>query len=342
MSRLLMAAMLALSVTLSGCSVQTLGAPKGHLTLTADFEDVQNLVAGHSVKIADVAVGSITTIKLIPAGSGYHSRVTMSIKDGVKVPVGTSAELSITSLLGENYVRLIPPPGSDRSAGPVLADHARITRTSVAPAFEEVVGKAGPLLTAVSGNDIAGIVDAGATAFGGKGQQLNTMIKQSGQLLEMFAARHDQLATAIDDLDRLGQKLAKGQKALAALPDNLARTTRLLADDRDKILKAVTGLSNLAKTVNDTILVRRTDRLRTTIEKLGPSIRILASDKTDLGHLIATLENFVKVVPRAVYNGQLLAYPVITLVSPSATGKSAAPPPPGAVAALKRLLEQGR
>jgi phospholipid/cholesterol/gamma-HCH transport system substrate-binding protein len=259
----------------------------------------------------------------------------------VKVPVGTSAELSITSLLGENFVQLIPPPGSDRSGSPVLADHARITSTSVAPAFEEVVGKAGPLLSAVSGNDIAGIVDAGATAFGGKGRQLNTMIKQSDQLLGLFAAQRDQLTGAIDDLDRLGRQLATGQKALAALPDNLARTTRLLADDREKILTALTSLSRLAQTLNDTILVRRTDKLRTMIEQLGPSIGTLASDKTNLAQLISTLDNFVKVVPRAVYNGQLLAYPVITLVWPTAAGQSTAPPP-GLVAALERLLEHGR
>jgi phospholipid/cholesterol/gamma-HCH transport system substrate-binding protein len=337
MSRLLVAAVLALGVALSGCSVQTLGAPKGDLTLTADFDDIQNLVVGQSVKISDVTIGSVTGIKLVPAGTGYRSRVTMSIKNGVKIPVGTSAELSITSLLGENFVRLIAPPGSDRSAA-ALADHTRITKTSVDPAFEEVVNKAGPLLSAMSSNDIPGIVDATATALGGKGQQLNTMIKQSEQLLAMFAAQRDQLAGAIDDLDRLGRKLAKGQKALAALPDTLDRTTRMLADDRYKILNAAEALSRLARTVNDTILVRRTDQIRRMIERLGPSIETLASDKTNLGRLIGTLANFVKVLPRAVYNGQLLAYPVLQLGAPLA-GLHTTAPPSGLVATLERMLE---
>ncbi|MCW2887293.1 MAG: phospholipid/cholesterol/gamma-HCH transport system substrate-binding protein [Streptosporangiaceae bacterium] len=348
MRRLLMTAMLALSVTLSGCSLQTLGAPKGDLTLTADFDDVQNLVVGHAVKISDVPVGSVTGIKLIGSGTGYRSQVTMSIKNGVKVPAGTSAELSITSLLGENYVRLAPPPGSLVAGGPMLANHAQITSTSVAPAFEEVVGKAGPLLSAVSGNDVAGIVDAGATAFGGKGQQLNTMIKQSNQLLVMFTAQREQLAGAVDDLARLGGQLAKGQRQLSALPDNLAKTTRMLANDRDKILSAVQGLSSLAKTINDTVLVRRTDQLRKLIERLGPSIGTLASDKTNLGQLVTTLTNFVKVLPRAVYNGQLLAFPVLQLVGPDSTGGStsqggsAAGARPDILASLKTLLEHAQ
>src|SRR5690606_39115259 len=65
----LLAAVAALLV--SGCSYQTAGVPKGDLTLTATFDDVQQLVAGHSVQMADITVGSVTKVELV----GYKARV---------------------------------------------------------------------------------------------------------------------------------------------------------------------------------------------------------------------------------------------------------------------------
>ena len=41
----------------SGCSLRTAGSPQGDLELTAEFDDVANLVVGHSVQLADVDRG---------------------------------------------------------------------------------------------------------------------------------------------------------------------------------------------------------------------------------------------------------------------------------------------
>src|SRR5437588_77950 len=81
-----------------------------------------------------------------------------------------------------------------------------------------VVGKAGPLLTALSGNDISTIVDAGSTAFGDRGPELQKMIGQTNQLLGLFAAQRAKLDGSVNDLARLGHDLAKGQDELSKLP----------------------------------------------------------------------------------------------------------------------------
>ncbi|WP_449065948.1 MlaD family protein [Planomonospora algeriensis] len=102
--------------TSAACSLQTLGAPSGELTLTAVFDDVQSLVAGHSVQVADVRIGSVTDIRL----EGYRARVTLSVEDGHRVPEGTSAVVAKTSILGENYVELrLPEAPGPRTWPPV-------------------------------------------------------------------------------------------------------------------------------------------------------------------------------------------------------------------------------
>ncbi|MFB4297596.1 MCE family protein [Actinomadura sp. NTSP31] len=334
---LLLAGTLALCVcaVLSGCSVQTLHAPKGPLTLTADFTDVQNLVAGHSVKVADVEVGSVTRIELVDAGNGYRSRVVMSIKKGVHVPTGSTAKVTTTSLLGENYVQLLPPAGRALNQGPFLADHARIAQTTTSPGFEDIVGKAAPLVGALADGDAPGLVHTASTAFAGRGPQLNAMIANADTLLKTFGRRREQLGRAVDDLADLGRKLAAHEGSLKRLPGRLADATQLLADDRQKILTAVHSLSELAKTVNDTVLIGHTDQLRRLIDQMGPTMQVLASDKTKLGTLINRVQEFVTRMPRQVYNGQLLTYPVMDF-NGSATrggGKS-----PTSLASLVRML----
>ncbi|MEV5830567.1 MCE family protein [Spirillospora sp. NPDC052242] len=326
MRYLLFAGVLVLTGSLSGCSLQTLSATAGPLTLTSEFADVQNLVAGHAVKIADVEVGSVSGVALVGGGTaGYRARVTMSIKEGVRVPVGTTAKITVTSLLGENYVRLRPPQGGPLNRGPFLPDGARVASAGTSPGFEDVVGGAAPLIGALAAGDAPRLVDTAATALAGRGPTMNAMIGDAAKLVATFERHRGELARAVDDLAELGEKLAAREESLDRLPGRLADATRVLADDRERLLTAVRSLSGMAKTVNDTVLIGYTDELRHLVERLGPTFQVLADDRTRLGTLITRLQEFVERMPRQVYNGQLLVYTVINFDG-SATGAGAAAP----------------
>ncbi|NED57475.1 MCE family protein, partial [Micromonospora aurantiaca] len=82
MGRRLLLVMVAAVLAVSGCSYKTAGAPKGDLTLTATFDDAQGLVAGHSVQMSDITIGTVTKVEL----AGYKAKATLSIEDDVKIP----------------------------------------------------------------------------------------------------------------------------------------------------------------------------------------------------------------------------------------------------------------
>ena len=65
-------------VMTTGCSLQLLGAPRGHLTITATFDNVSGLTQGNTVQTSNVIIGSVTRVALV----GYRAKVTMSITDG--------------------------------------------------------------------------------------------------------------------------------------------------------------------------------------------------------------------------------------------------------------------
>ncbi|MBO2446199.1 MCE family protein [Actinomadura barringtoniae] len=346
--------LLGLVLAVTGCSIKTAGAPKGDLTLTAKFTDVQGLVQGHSVQMSDVKVGTVTKVELDKAD--YTSKVTMSIKNGIHIPQGSRAEIKITSLLGENYVDLQLPPGGRMDQGPFLASGAQIPNTSVQPAFEEVVGQAGPLLKALSGNDVAAVVNAGATALDGEGGKLNTAIAKSGDLIKVFADQREQLGKAVDDFARLGNSLAKGSDALNQAPVELERTTKMLRDDKDKILNVVAKLTRAARELNDKVLEGRVSRFKTLLNDLDPVLAQLGNNRQRLTGLVNGLVTFSDKLPKASYDGQLLLYPILKVTWPDGSpifptpggkgGKTNAPQVPkdarNALPDLDKILGGGR
>jgi phospholipid/cholesterol/gamma-HCH transport system substrate-binding protein len=297
-----LATLLALGVTAS-CSLQTLGATTGDLTLHAVFDDVQSLVAGHSVQISDVRVGTVTGIRL----EGYRARVTMSIPAEHRLPEGSTATVAKTSILGENYVLLTPPQGKDLSTGPYLKSGATISDTSVEPDIEQVTARAGPLIEALGAQDVNAILDAASTAFAGKGDDVNKLIKQTAEVTDAYSAARRDLGTSIDALARLGDDLAEGSAELDRLPGTLAAATARIAHGRKHVKKAIVALTNLAKQANLTVYPRHAARLRTLLRELGAISSAMQRGKDDLRALVAKLQKFIDAPPVTV-NGQVLIY----------------------------------
>ncbi|GAB3663555.1 hypothetical protein GCM10027589_27200 [Actinocorallia lasiicapitis] len=305
--RRLLLPLLACVLAVSGCSLRTLGAPGGELTLVARFSDTQNLVAGHSVQISDIKVGSITRVRLV----GYESEVTMTIEDKYKIPEGTAAEIAITSLLGENYVKLTLPEGRDMTQGPFYASGARIEKTSVAPQFEQVAGNAGRILKAISGDDVGTLLNETATALDGQGDRLHTMVASSSELVALFARQKDDLGSAIDSMAKLGKALAAHKGSFDN--DNIAKTTDLINHNKEKLLEAVEKLTRTAKILNAKVFAGRTEKLRLLIKRLDPTLATLGRSRKELTDLITNLVNFQGALPKVVWDGQLMVSAVLKL-----------------------------
>ncbi|MEV0820549.1 MCE family protein [Nonomuraea rubra] len=314
MIRRLIAGLAALPLA-AGCSLQTLGATTGDLTLHAVFDDVQSLVAGHSVQIADVRVGTVTGIRL----EGYRARVTMSVQSAHRVPEGSTATVAKTSVLGENYVRLTPPAGKNLATGPYLKDGATIAETSVEPDIEQVTAKAGPLIEALGAQDVNAILDAASTAFAGQGDEVNRLIKQTAQVTDAYAAARRDLGTSIDALARLGDDLAEGSAELDRLPGTLAAATERLAHGRRHVKRTIVALTKLAEQANLTVYPRHAERLRTLLRELEAVSTAMQRGKEDLKALVAKLQAFIDTPPITV-NGQVLIYVWLKGLLPSVRG----------------------
>jgi len=103
--------------------------------IAAEFGSTGGLSVGDDVRISGIKVGRITKQTLDPVT--YMARISMAIDPAIKLPNDSSARITAASLLGGNYLELMPGSALETIAeGAVLYD----TRDPVS--LTDLLGKA--------------------------------------------------------------------------------------------------------------------------------------------------------------------------------------------------------
>ncbi len=300
------------ALVVSSCSLP--GTIRGSREITATFDDVGDLVVGHSVQVADVRVGSVVGIELT---DDYQAKVTMSLEDGVFIPKQSQALLRTTSLLGEKFIELRPLDTDNPTAGDNLADGDTIEHTSQAPELEVVAERAVEILGSVVANDVGTLVQTGAEGFGGRGPELKSLVEDLSTVSGTLADQTDELVRIIDALDGATQTLADGAGDIDQLLVNLADTTKVLADNRTEAIDAIRQLTRLAQVQNDEIFTPYLAQVNTQIKQLDA---ILAAVDQDQGQVASTLQwiaQFADILPKGVPGDFAQVYGLIETTEPS-------------------------
>jgi len=286
------------AVAASSCTLP--GRVEGPVELTATFDDVGDLVAGHSVQVADVRVGSITRIELT---DDYRAKVTMRIKDGLELPSNSEAVLRTTSLLGEKFIELRPErdaDGAEVAATGTLQDGDEVARTTQAPELEFVAEEAVNVLGGVVSNDLAALIETGSVGFGGRAAELGSLIDSLSVISATLADQTGNIVRIIDGLDAATATLAGGSSQVDQLLVNLAGTTELLADNRELTLQTLRDLTRLAKAQNEIVFQPFRDDMERQIQQLDAILQVVASQREEVGVLVDWLAEFTRKVPLGV------------------------------------------
>ena len=113
--------------------VSDVGAVKGY-ELIAKFDRVDGLAVGSDVKVGGIKVGTVVAQELDPAT--YLAVVTMSVDEGIPIPVDSSSEIVSEGLLGGRYLAIIPGPSDEMLAAGGLI---RFTQSSIS--IEKLLGQ---------------------------------------------------------------------------------------------------------------------------------------------------------------------------------------------------------
>ena len=107
----------------------------GGYEIAAEFGSTGGLLVGDDVRISGIKVGQIMAQQLDPIT--YVAKVSMAIEPTIKIPSDSSARITAASLLGGNYLELMPGAATDTlGAGAVIYD----TRDPIS--LSDLLGKA--------------------------------------------------------------------------------------------------------------------------------------------------------------------------------------------------------
>ena len=107
----------------------------GGYEIAAEFGSTGGLSVGDDVRISGIKVGQITAQQL--DSITFVAKVSMAIDPTIKIPSDSSARITAASLLGGNYLELMPGAAADTlGAGAVIYD----TRDPIS--LSDLLGKA--------------------------------------------------------------------------------------------------------------------------------------------------------------------------------------------------------
>jgi phospholipid/cholesterol/gamma-HCH transport system substrate-binding protein len=289
MRRLLLATFAAATMAVSGCGsftgIYDIPMPGGAdvgdhpFTVKARFSDVLDLVPQSGVKVNEVPVGRVESIQLAP--DGWTAEVTMLVNGNVDLPANALAMLRQSSLLGEKYVELSPPP-PDKATGK-LADDALIPieRTNRNTDIEEVLGALSMLLNGGGIEQLQNIAQEMNAALSGNEGDIRRTLNSVDDLVSTLDESKSDITHAIDGVDKLAGTLNNEKDKLAGAIDSLGPGLKVLTDQRSQLVRMLQSLQSLSDVAITTVDQSQADVVAD-LKALTPALNKLADAGANL------------------------------------------------------------
>jgi phospholipid/cholesterol/gamma-HCH transport system substrate-binding protein len=243
-------------VGVSYVSAEYVGLTKGLFaakgcTISADFPDSGGIFTNAEVTYRGVTVGKVGQLKLLDNGVRVNLKLTNCTDP--KIPVSAAAQVSNRSVIGEQYVNLIPPD----SDGPYLSGGQIIpmSRNKLPVATQALLTNLDNLVRSVNTQQLQVAVSELGKAFNNQGPALSSLLDSMNKLLE--AAQRNLPETLA--LIKLADKVLQTQLDQAPAMTSWAHSLNLLSqqfkasdpDLRGLLANGPADLGVVAKFVTD-------------------------------------------------------------------------------------------
>ena len=254
------------------------------------FTSAVGLYSGDDVRIVGVPVGTVDSIE--PRAADV--KITMSIKDGVKVPADAKAVVIAPNLVAARFIQLAPA----YTGGAVLADGAEIglDRTAVPVEWDEVKeqltqlsAQLGPQEGSMQG-PLSAFVNQAADTFDGNGDSFREALRELSQTAGRLGDSRTDLFGTIRNLQVLVNALSNSNEQIVQFSNHVAAVSQVLADSS-------TGLDDTLATLNQALsdtkgfLNQNNKSLIDQVSKLTEFTQILTDHSDDVEQILHVTPN---------------------------------------------------
>jgi phospholipid/cholesterol/gamma-HCH transport system substrate-binding protein len=250
----------------------TAGTGNGSFSIQAQMPDVTNIQQNSRVRIGDVNVGTVTKIER----QDWHALVTMSLEPEVDLPANATVTLGQTSLLGSLHIELAPP--TDAAPQGRLHNGSLISLSSgrAYPSTEQTLAAVSMLLNGGGLGQVQDITKALSTAFGGREDQLRSLMAQLNVFTGHVNEQTEQIIAATDSLNKLVRQFADQKPVVDKAFDTIPRALAVLNGQRNQLISAVDELGKFSALAADSVNQTK-DALVDNLKNLGPVLESLAN-----------------------------------------------------------------
>lgn len=292
--RVLLAAALAVLLVGGVLSMEALAERSSRTTVVGYFDNSTGLFVGDDVRIRGVSVGKVAKIQPEP----LRSKITFWFDRRYKVPAEANAVILSPQLVTGRAIQLTPP----YSGGPTMADGAVIgqDRTAVPVEWDDIRTQLERLTDMLQPTKPGGVSSLGAVInsaagnLAGQGADIRATIVKLSTTISVLNDHSGDVFGTIKNLSTLVSGLRDSSDLLAALNVNLAQVSGLLADDPNKVSRAVEDLNGVIGDVRSFVAENR--------EPIGTASDRLTSISNAVAASLDDVKQFLHVAPNVAVN----------------------------------------
>jgi phospholipid/cholesterol/gamma-HCH transport system substrate-binding protein len=286
-SRLILAAVL---VTTLAAGVYVAWPKQTGHRVTGLFSSAVGLYPGDDVKVAGVAVGTITSIEPGPA----DTKISMTVRADVVLPADARAIVVAPNLVSARFVELTPV----YSGGAALADGGTITldHTGVPVEWDEVKdeltkisAQLGPGPGSLQG-PLSAFVNQAADTFDGNGDSFRKALRELSQAAGRLGDSRTDLLGTVKNLHILIDALSASNEQIVQFSNHVASVSQVLADSSadldttlDTLNKALADVRGFLNDNNHTLIGQ--------INRLADLTKLFSDHSDDIEQILHVAPN---------------------------------------------------
>lgn len=260
------------------------------IVITGYFSSATGLYVGDDVKVAGVAIGTVTSISPGPE----HTSIGMRVDGGVQIPADAQAIIVAPSLVASRFVELAPI----YQEGPALADHGTIpeNRTAVPVEWDEIKdeltklsAQLGPQPGTLQG-PVTKLVNQAADTFDNQGDTFRQAVRELSQAAGRLGDSRTDLVGTIKNLRIVVNALSHSNDQIIQFSNHVAAVSQVLADSSSDLTGALDALNHALNDVRG-LLKETNDPLVAQIKKLASFTKLLNDHSEDLEQTLHVAPN---------------------------------------------------
>jgi len=263
--------------------------------ITAVFSDAEGLPVGGHVELHDVTVGRVESLQ----AHNFRAYVTLRISSSVKLPVGTQAQLALTTPLGEEYVNLMPPAAANGTAYVASGGSIPEDATSRAPDVEDLLSAFSAILNGGGVDQIHSILTQLNKALSGRSKDGRALIGNLNTVLAQLSAHTTEIDATLKSISSLSKQFADQRSLIVHALTELSPGIKALSTDTVGFTKLLTHLSKVG-VIATSVLNSVQGTLVSDLKGLSPTLDTLVALRPGLHGVLVGLRNFALLLNRAI------------------------------------------